>query len=414
MKYIILISFLFLMLGAHSQSRMSLDEILQAVQDHHPSVKMFDAEVQSMDAAAKGAKSWMPPEVGTGLWMVPYNTSLWKKQPDGMNGMGQYMVSAQQMFPNKKEQQANAQYMQAMSSVTKESKEEILNELYASAKSSFYAWLILQKKLKVLDDNEDVLNFMIRSAELRYKNGLGKINAYYKAKAAIAKLESDRIALQNDVQQQKVLLNTLMSRDKMADFSIDSSYVLKEYDFHDDNYFIQSRSDIKAVEKNIDLANLQQNLEKSKLKPQFGVKYEHMFGFGGIPMQYSLMAMMKLPIAGWSSKMYKANVESLKWKAESLEQQKQMMVNEASGMSNGMLAAIKSKKRQVLLYEQNIMPAVQKNFQSMQLAYEQNTEELFELFDAWETMNMTRMEYLDQLQELLAMQVTLEKVLQQK
>jgi outer membrane protein TolC len=304
--------------------------------------------------------------------------------------------------------------MEAMSSVAKESKEGTLNDLYASAKSSFYSWIILQKKLKVLDDNEDVLNFMIKSAELRYKNGLGKINAYYKAKAAIAKLESDRIALLNDVQQQKVMLNTFMNRDKMTDFLIDTSYELKEYDFHDDNYFVQSRSDIKAIEKNIDLTYLQQNLEKSKLKPQFGVKYEHMFGFGGIPMQYSLMAMMKLPIAGWSSKMYKANVESLKWKAESLEQQKQMMVNEASGMSNGMLAAIRSKKRQVLLYEQNIMPAVQKNFQSMQLAYEQNTEELFELFDAWETMNMTRMEYLDQLQELLNMQVVLEKVLQQK
>ncbi len=50
----------------------------------------------------------------------------------------------------------------------------------------------------------------------------------------------------------------------------------------------------------------------------------------------------------------------------------------------------------------------------MQLGYEQNTEELFQLFDAWETLNMTQLEYLDQLQQLLIMQVELEQVLEIK
>ena len=35
---------------------------------------------------------------------------------------------------------------------------------------------------------------------------------------------------------------------------------------------------------------------KKSLKPQFGVRYDHMFGFGGLPMQYSLMGMLKIPI----------------------------------------------------------------------------------------------------------------------
>ena len=50
----------------------------------------------------------------------------------------------------------------------------------------------------------------------------------------------------------------------------------------------------------------------------------------------------------------------------------------------------------------------------MQLGYEQNTEELFMLFDAWETLNMTQLEYLNQLQQLLTMQVELERILETK
>lgn len=392
---------------------MKLDDILSAVQSNHPSLKMYDADIRSMDEAAKGAKSWMPPELSTGFWMTPYNPSLWKKMADGTPGMGQYMISAQQMLPNKKEQEANARYMQAASAVSRESKQANLNGLYAAAKKSYYTWLITEKKIRVLDEDERLLNFMIQSTEIRYKNNLGKLNAYYKAKAALAGIENQRIMLQNEIRQQQIMLNTLMNRSKDMTFGIDTIYTIRDYQPADSSYLVQARSDLKAIDKNIQLTYLQQNLEQSKLKPQFGIRYDHMFGFGGLPMQYSLMAMVKLPIAAWSSKSYKANIESLTWKAESLKEQKQLVLNEATGQISGILAGLDNKKKQVSLYEEKIIPALQKNYQTMQLSYEQNTGELFELLDAWETLNMTQLEYLGQLQELLNMQVEMDKVLQQ-
>jgi len=205
-----------------------------------------------------------------------------------------------------------------------------------------------------------------------------------------------------------------MNRDKGIEFSIDSFYSIKNYKPADSSYFLQSRSDIKAIDRNMEIAKLQQELERSKLKPQFGVRYDHMFGFGGLPMQYSLMAMVKLPIANWSSKMYKANIESLNWKAVSLNEQKHMMINEATGEQQSTLSAIESKKKQIELYQKNIIPALQNNYQTMQLSYEQNTGELFELFDSWKTLKMTQMEYFNQLQELLLMQVEMDQVLEQK
>jgi len=48
------------------------------------------------------------------------------------------------------------------------------------------------------------------------------------------------------------------------------------------------------------------------------------------------------------------------------------------------------------------------------LAYQNNTEELFELYDAWETLNMTQLQYLDQLEQLLMMQSELERILEIK
>jgi hypothetical protein len=173
---------------------------------------------------------------------------------------------------------------------------------------------------------------------------------------------------------------------------------------------VNLRSDIRAIENNIQLISLQQSAETGKLKPQFGVRYDNMFGFGGLPMQYSLMGMVILPMAKWSSKAAKANVESLKWKAQSLQEQKQSMINEANSRSYGIRLDIISKQKQVDLFEHNIIPALQKNFKTIQLGYEENTEELFTVFDAWQTLDITQMNYLDQMQELLLLNVELERI----
>jgi hypothetical protein len=40
-----------------------LDAVLTTIKTNNPQLKMYDADIQSMDAAAKGAKSWMAPQI---------------------------------------------------------------------------------------------------------------------------------------------------------------------------------------------------------------------------------------------------------------------------------------------------------------------------------------------------------------
>jgi outer membrane protein, heavy metal efflux system len=413
---IIISSAVFLFTSAQAQDKLNLEGIFSSITNNHPDLKGYDAQIRSLDEAAKGARNWDAPLLSTGLYMTPYNPSLWKKQADGSNGMGQYMISAQQMIPNRKMLNAEQKYMQSMSTVEKERKSATINELYAQSKKNYYQWIVIQKKLNVIAQDEKILDFMIKDAELRYKNNLGKISAYYKAKASLGNVETMRIMYQNEIAQRRIALNTLMNRDKTISFDIDTNYVIKDYTAlqFDSTVFINSRSDIKAIEREIEITGLQQDVEKAKIKPEYGIRFDHMIGFGGLPAQYSLMGMIKLPMAKWSSRASRANVISLQWKAESLNQEKRGLINEASGMAAGMKAEIQSRQKQIKLYEDNIIPALRRNFQTMQIAYQNNTEELFELYDAWETLNMTQLHYLDQLEQLLLMQAELERILEIK
>jgi len=206
-----------------------------------------------------------------------------------------------------------------------------------------------------------------------------------------------------------------MNRNPMMEFDIDTAFLLTDFSntVFDSTLFYESRSDLKALDKEINLTWLKQETERKSLKPQFGVRYEHMFGFGGLPMQYSLMGMLNVPISS-STRMNKANIESLKWKATALQSQKEMLVNEYSGMAYSMRNEFDSRKRQLRLYEENIIPALRNNYKTMQLGYEQNTEELFMLYDAWETLYMTQLEYTSLLGQALQLQVTLERLIEKK
>lgn len=415
-KFIIQVLFLLYALTAKAQQALSLKDVLDSVNANSKNLQRYDAEVRSLNEAAKGAYGWMPPELSTGFWMTPYNPNLWKKSDNGANGMGQYMISVQQFLPNRKRQYAEYNYMQAMSSVTKEEKEAMRNFLRSEAKKNYYQWVVAEKKITVLNENEKLIGFMIKSAEIRYKNGIGKINAYYKAKAALGNIHNMQLMLQNEIAQRRILLNTIMYRDRNNLFTIDTAISLKDYSNVDlDTATItSSRSDLQAIDRNIEIAGLQQELERAKLKPEFGIRFDHMYGFGGSPQQFSLMAMAKIPFARWSAKSNRAAIESLQWKVEGLREEKATTTNEALGMAYSMKAMIEANTRQLSAYEQEIIPALRRNYQTMQLAYEQNTEELFMLYDAWENLNNAQQEYLNILQQLLVNQAELDRILEIK
>lgn len=403
----------FTLSGWLTAQTIRLDAILDSIKAFHPVVKMYDHEIRSMDEAAKGARSWMPPQVGIGQFMTPYDVRLWHREGD-IPGMGSVMVSGEQMFPNRKKLNADENYMKAMSSVEKERKNATLNELINDAKQYYYEWIILKKKLVILEENEKILEFMIKNAEIRYKNGLEKISAYYKAKSALGDVKNMQLMFENDIIEKRIRINTLMGRQATVYFDIDTTFALNDYSefVFDSTLFYTRRSDLQSLDREIKLTQLKQETERAALKPQFGIRYDNMVGFGNQPLQYTIMGMVRIPMAKWSSKMNKANMESLKWKTYAIQSQKEMMVNEYRGMAYSMRNELELKKKQLKLYEEIILPALRNNYKTMQLGYEQNTEELFMLYDAWEKLNMKQLEYAELLNQALKLQVALERIIE--
>ncbi|MDP1813255.1 MAG: TolC family protein [Leadbetterella sp.] len=391
---------------------LSLDNVLSAIKTNNPQLKMYDADIQSMDAAAEGAKSWMAPQVETGFFMTPYNIKMWKANEMGF-GMGSFMIGATQMIPNPSKLKADFDLMNAMSSVEKENKNYTINQLKALAKTNYYQWIVLNKRVKIAIDNLSLLDYMIKSMEIRFQFNMDKLPSYYKAKSQYSALENMILMLQNDISQKRIMLNTLMARDKNTAFEIDEAYKIKDFNLaiSDTTSLSKNRSDVKAIEQTIEINRLKIAAEKTEFLPEFGIKLDHMFAFGQQPQQFSLMGMVTIPMP-WSTKMNKANINSFQIKNESLNWQKQMILNEATGMISGMNNELTTLKKQYEVAQKSIIPALKKNYDTAILAWQNNTGDLFVTLDAWEALNMAQIDALGKLQNILAVQVEIEKQLE--
>lgn len=413
-KYtLVLVGFLLVFDQGFSQT-MSLEAVLTAIKNNNPQLKMVEAEIKSMDAEALGAKSWMPPQLSTGFFMTPYNTQMWKSSE--MNpGMGSYMFGITQMIPNASKLKAASDYMKAQSSVEIQNKNYVLNQLYALGKTNYYQGIILERKLKIIKENAALLDYMIQSMEIRYQYNMDQLPTYYKAKSQRAVTESMLAMLENEKRQKIIGLNTLMAQDPTIFFELENDFLLKNYEEvpKDSSYLAKNRSDIQAIEKTIHLNQLKVVIEKTKLAPEWGLKYDHMIGFGQQPQQFSLMGMVTIPMP-WTTKMNKATIESLKIKNEGLAWQKQMILVETKGMIAGMNAELINLKKQLQIAEKSIIPALKRNYDTAVLSWQNNTGNLFAVLDAWEALNMAQLDALDKLQAILNTQVALDKQLENK
>jgi outer membrane protein TolC len=403
-KYQIIVALLdcltFLSAKAQAQ-RLPLDSVVARVAGN-PALQSYDAKVSAQDAYATGAKNLDAPKISAGQYQVPYQFS-----PNG----GSFMIQAEQTFINPAKLRAKEDYMKGLSKVTTEDKNYLKNQLIAQAKQYYYERVVLEKKLALLQHTQSLLEYMLKDANIRLTYGKEKLSNIYKAKADLYELDNTRDQLNNEIGQKNILLNTLMNQDKQTAFSVDTSIVLNNYESAqtDTAILANSRSDIKSINRNIELQQLNAKVEYSKRKPDFGIQAAHMISYGGYANQYILMASVTIPIVPWASKEYKANLKGIRYEVEELQQRKMDVLNQAEGQLAGIKTDMISKKKQISNYQQNIIPALQNGYKTALLAYDQNTGDLPSVLIVIKDLQTSRMNALNRLQELLTLQVAYER-----
>lgn len=387
---------------------LSLESLLDRVARENPMLQEYDSRVKAFDAYSEGAKSWMAPMVGAGTFMTPYPNQMLMEEAD----KGAWMFSIEQEIPNPARLNANRDYLQSRAAVEEQGRNIQFNALRVKVKTYYYQWLVANEKLEVLNENERIMDLMLKLARIRYPYNQGSLGNIYKAEGRLHEVHNMILMTRAEIAEASYRLKALanipatdsIAIDTTASVGFDVNQVL-----YDTAVLGEQRSDIKQIEQTIEVMRLNQQLQRSLAKPDFKIRFDHMQPVGNMPSQFSAMAMISIPIAPWSSRMYKAEVKGMQYDMEAMKKGREAILIEARGMLAAMATQIMVMKQQLENYKTKIIPALRKNYQTVMLAYEENRQQLPVVLDGWEALNMAQMEYLEKLEEYYQMTVSYER-----
>ncbi|WP_069660355.1 TolC family protein [Arcticibacter eurypsychrophilus] len=406
-----IILFLFLLIctrQVYGQQVLTLEQVLQEIKSNNPSLKAFDSKMKSQDAKVEGSGAWMAPMVGVGTFMTPYPGVKVMDEAD----KGAWMISAEQDIPNPAKLKAKARYLGAQSQITSAEQSVQANQLKARAKELYFGLLVANKTIVYQKENRAIMQTMKKIAEIRYPYNQGSLNQVFKAEGRLYESENMILMTESEIRSKKMAINTLMFRPVSTPFEVDTAYRIS---FNptaqlDTSYLAEKRSDIRQMDRSIDAMGLNIKQMKQEAKPDFRIRFEHMANRAAMmPNQYTLMGMISIPIAPWSSKMYKSEVKSMNFERDAMRQQKEVMLSDMLGMTKAMENDLINMEKQLSNYENKILPALTKNMKVSMLAYQENKADLNVVIDSWESLNMSQVNYLEQSKKFYQMIVDYEK-----
>lgn len=387
---------------------ISLDSVLHLIEGQNPMLQEYDSKVKALNAYTRGARSWMAPMVGAGTFMTPYPGQMLMDERD----KGTVMFSVEQEIPNPAKLKATENYLNSRSAVEEQGRLSQFNVLRSEARTLYYQWLVAEEKLNVLHENERIVGLMLKLAQLRYPYNQGSLGNVYKVEGRKAEVQNMILMTEGEIEEKQFRLKTLMNLPPEMKIMVDTATRVG-YDavqlVYDTAALHAQRSDVRRIDKTIQVMQLTRQVQRNQARPDFKVRFDHMQPIGDMPTQFTAMAMVSIPIAPWSSRMYRAEVKGMQYDIEAMQKSREALLVETLGMLAGMASKLTRMQQQLENYNTKIIPALRRNYQAVMLGYEENREQLPVVIDGWEAMNMAQMEYLGKLDEYYTMIARYEK-----
>lgn len=406
MRKLIVIFLLVAVDSSMEAQTLSLSTILDSI-ERNPLLSSYRSKLRADTAMIGSANVWQAPKVGLELDNNPYSFDNFYN--------GTVRTSFSQDFPNRKNIDAQTNYLKSLSQIDLNESKYERNRLLSEAKSAYYGIYIMQKDIAILKESISVLKSMIEISEKQMSSGKGELAPIFKLKARLADKETRVVHDENMIRSYMVTINYLTNSNIDRVFAIDTNNIVKDYRnltfIYNKDSIENKRSDIMQMNSLINSMKLNQNVISLQSKPIFGMKVENYTVFNG-PDKFSLMGTMTIPLAPWSARGYKSQVRSMNYKITGLEEEKANMINMTSQMIKMLVIEMNSEYTEIDNYTQKVIPAYKKSFDAYLLAYGQNTSDILMTLMAYDDLQMAQMEYLKHLDALLKVQVDYEKELQ--
>jgi len=312
-----------------------------------------------------------------------------------LRGMENRMVSVSQTFPwfGKLDLEGRAAVKEAL--VQYREHQLLQRELIAQVKEAYYELLYVERALKILQEEELLLDHYERLAQSLYATGEGLQQGVIKIQSELTQLIDRRTVLQQQRQLAAARLNTLVNRSSESEVSVTPAVTIPEVKPDLEELYElgeQNRHDLKATLASIEKNELSVERAKKEYWPDLTLSagvmdIRGMESLTGMPVTgsdggrigYSFSVGINIPI--WRDK-YRAGVVEATERVIAERKQFEEVRNQILLEVRDQVIRLESLREQIELYDKVLIPQAEEMLRSTEAAYETGQLRALDLLDS--------------------------------
>ncbi len=394
-------------LGAQQAGILKLQDLVAEALQNNPQLRAARNQTAAARTRIDQVTSWEAPQVGVEFFQTPVQ-SFPNPVKNGMET--DYFI--QQMFPFPGKLSAMGQAAENSANMIGQGYKALERKIIRELKSAYYELYLVQRKIQINAENQDLVRRFVDIARKQYEVGMGKQPDILRAQTELSTLINNGINLQREKRVAEAMINTILGRPANADlgFVPDIETDVPRWTFEQLRLLaLENRAEVKAMNFNIEMNKAELSLSKREYFPDLmaRVMYKDMAMTGND--FWSAMVGISIPLSPWSSGKYTSKVQENELNVKKAEDEYTNMRNMTLFEVQDALVKVQTNENLVLLYKNTVIPQAEQTLQSTIAAYQTGKTEFLMLIDAYRMLLMSRLDYHMSVMNYMASQAALEQ-----
>jgi cobalt-zinc-cadmium efflux system outer membrane protein len=390
-----------------SAGPLVLDSLVAETLRNNPQLRAARHQTSAAEARVDQVTAWDAPQVGFEFFQTPIQSF---PNPAKNSMENDYFI--QQMFPFPGKHSSMGSVAENNAKMLGEGYKGLERKVIRELKSAYYALYLVQRKIEVNTESQDLMRTFVEIASKQYEVGMGKQPDILRAQTELSTLTTDGLNLQSEKKVVESMINTILSRP-----SNDALGHVPEIEASIPGWTFEQlrplayehRPEIRAMNFNIKMNKADLSASKKEYFPDLMVRVMYKNMTMTKDDFWSTMVGISIPIAPWAIGKVTSKVDENELNVKNAEEEYDNMKNMTFFQVQEALVKVQTNQNIVHLYKTTVVPQADQTLQSTVAAYRTGKTEFLMVIDAYRTLLTSRLNQYMAVMNFMSSQAQLEQ-----
>ena len=386
---------------------LKLDKLIAEALQNNPQLRAARNQTAAARTRVDQVTSWDAPQVGVEFFQSPIQSF-----PNPLKNQMEMDYFIQQMVPFPGKLSAMGKAAEATAGMYNQGTKALERKILRDLKSAYYELYLVQRKIQINAENQDLMKRFVDIANKQYEVGMGKQPDILRAQTELSTLINDGLNLQKEKRATEAMINTILSRpaNSPLGYVADIEADIPQWTFEQLRPLaLEARPELKAMNFNIEMNKAEVSLSKREYFPDLMARVMCKDMAMTSNDFWSVMVGVSIPLSPWSKGKYTSRVQENELNVKRAEEDFSNMINMSLFEVQDANVRVQTNQNLVLLYKNTVIPQAEQTLQSTIAAYQTGKTEFLMLIDAYRMVLMSRLEYHMSVMNYMASQAALEQ-----